>query len=63
MITVKRGKETAEVELNGQLGDLILESISVVEEIRSHIVANIENSDEVIFHYVNELIDTAWGKK
>ena len=63
MITVERGKEYTKVELDGQLGDLILESISVVEEISCHIVDNIENSDEVIFHYVNDLIDAAWGKR
>lgn len=62
MITVERGKEFTRVEFDGQLGDIILESLSVVEEIRRHIVANIENPEEVIYHYVEELIDTAYGK-
>lgn len=63
MITVERGKEHTSVELEGTLGDLIMESISVVESIRCQIVDKIEKPEEVIFHYVNELIDTAWGKK
>lgn len=63
MITVKRGKETTEVELDGKFSDLMLESISVVVSIHSYIVENSEHPEEIIFHYVNLLIDAAWGKE
>ena len=62
MITVKRGKEKTEVTLDGELGQLIMESISVVERLGNQIVDNVENYEEVIYQYVEELIDAAWGK-
>ena len=62
MITVKRGKEKTEVILDGELGQLIMESISVVESLRNQIVGRVENSEEIIYQYVEELIDAAWGK-
>ena len=62
MITVKRGKETTEVNLDGELGQLIMESISVVESLGNQIVDKVENHEEVIYQYVEELIDAAWGK-
>lgn len=62
MIRAEMGKERTTVELEGQLGDLMFESISVVESICSNIVENSEHSEEIIFHYVNVLIDAAYGK-
>ena len=62
MITVNRGKTHTEVTLDGELNQLIMESISVVESLRTQIVDNTENSAEIIFQYVNALIDAAWGK-
>lgn len=62
MITVKRGQDTTEVNLDGELGTLMLETISVVESIGNHIADNVENYEEVIFHWVDELIGAAYGK-
>ena len=63
MITVKRGKETTEVNLEGELGTLMLETISVVESIRTCIIEKVNDNPEfAIFHFVNKLIDAAYGK-
>ena len=63
MIRAEIGKERTTVELEGQLGDLMNESISIVESIRLQIVDHLGNSEQVIFQYVNALIDAGWGKK
>ena len=62
MITVNRGPEKTEIILDGELGQLIMESIAVVESLRTQIVDNVENSADLLYQYVDELIDTAYGK-
>ena len=63
MIMVRRGKETTEVNLKGELGTLMHETISVVESIRSLIIEKVNDNPEfAIFQFVNALIDAAYGK-
>lgn len=64
MIFVRRGKETTEVNLEGGLGTLMVETILVVESIRECIIEKVDdNPAEAIFLFVNELIDAAYGKR
>ena len=63
MIMVNRvTEEETEFILSGELGQLLLESISIVEKLRPHIIANVENSADVIYTWVDGLIDAAYGK-
>lgn len=63
MIMVNRvTEEETEFTLNGELWQLLLESISIVEKLRTHIIANVENSADVIYTWVDGLIDAAYGK-
>ena len=63
MIMVNRvTEEEIEFTLSGELGQLLLESISIVEKLRFHIIANAENSADVIYMWVDGLIDAAYGK-
>lgn len=62
MITVRRGKETTAIQLDGDLRTLLLESISVIQGIRSEIDKRVEDPEVVIYHWVYELIDAAYGK-
>lgn len=62
MITVKRGKETTAVQLDGSLRTIIYESLSVVEAIRKEIVEKTEDPEEVILAYVKDLINVAMDK-
>lgn len=63
MITVRRGEETTVINLDGTIATLILETISVVEAHRNELVNRADNPEEVIFHFVNDLINAAWGKE
>lgn len=62
MIMVNRVTEEIEFTLNGELRQLLLESISIVEKLRTHIIANVENPADVIYTWVDGLIDAAYGK-
>lgn len=62
MITVRRGKETTEVDLEGVMTELILESFSVVKSISMQIIERADNPEEAIYHYVNDLIDAVYDK-
>lgn len=61
MITVRRGKETTAIQFDGELGTIMLETISVTEALGKEIIKRVNNPEEVMYHFVKELIDAAWG--
>ena len=63
MITVRRGEEVTAINLDGDLRTLLLESISVVAAIRSQIDDKVKVPEILIYRWVDELIDAAYGKQ